>query len=46
MKRAVRIGAIAVGILIIILLILPFLVDVNAFRPKLESDSAPPWDGR
>ncbi len=38
MKRAIRIGAIVVGILIVILLALPFLVDVNAFRPKLESE--------
>ena len=38
MNRVVRIGAIAVGILILILLILPLLVDVNSFRPKLESE--------
>jgi AsmA protein len=38
MKRAIRIGAIVVGIIIVILIALPFLVDVNAFRPKLESE--------
>ena len=38
MNRAIRIGAIVVGALILILLIVPFLVDVNAFRPKLESE--------
>jgi AsmA protein len=38
MKRAIRIGAIVVGVIIVILIALPFLVDVNAFRPKLESE--------
>jgi len=38
MKRAIRIVAIVVGILIVIAIALPFLVDVNSFRPKLESE--------
>jgi AsmA protein len=38
MKRAIRIIAIVVGILIVIAIALPFLVDVNSFRPKLESE--------
>ena len=38
MKRAIRIGAIVVGIIIVVLLILPLLINVNAFRPKLESE--------
>ncbi len=38
MKRPIRIIAIVVGILIVIAVALPFLVDVNSFRPKLESE--------
>jgi len=38
MKRALRIIAIVIGILIVIAIALPFLVDVNSFRPKLESE--------
>ncbi len=38
MKRPIRIIAIVVGILIVIAIALPFLVDVNSFRPKLESE--------
>ena len=38
MKRAIRIIAIVVGILIVIAIVLPFLVDVNSFRPRLEAD--------
>jgi hypothetical protein len=38
MNRAVRNGVIAVRILILVLLILPLLVDVNSFRPKIESE--------
>ena len=37
MKRALRIIAIVVVILIVIAIALPFLVDVNSFRPKLEA---------
>ena len=38
MKRAIRIIAIVVGVLIVIAIALPFLVDVNSFRPKLEAE--------
>ena len=38
MKRAIRVIAIIVGVLIVIAIVLPFLVDVNSFRPKLESE--------
>ena len=38
MKRTIRIIAIVVGILIVIAVALPFLVDVNSFRPKLEGE--------
>lgn len=38
MKRAIRIGAIVLAVLIVIVLVLPFVVDVNAFRPRLESE--------
>ncbi len=38
MKRILKIVAIVVGILIVIAVALPFLVDVNTFRPKLESE--------
>ena len=36
-NRAIRIGASSLGVLIVIALALPHLVDVNAFRPELES---------
>jgi AsmA protein len=36
--RWVRIAGIAVAILLVILLALPFLIDVNSFRPKIESE--------
>src|SRR5271165_5367365 len=38
MNRRLKIVALVVGILIIIVIAIPFLVDANAFRPKLESD--------
>jgi AsmA protein len=37
MKRLVRILAAAVGVLILLAIALPFLIDANAFRPTLES---------
>jgi AsmA protein len=37
-KRAIRMIAIIAGILIVIAAVLPFLVDVNSFRPKLEGE--------
>ena len=38
MKRTLKIVAIVVGIVIVIVIALPFLIDVNTFRPKLESE--------
>ncbi len=38
MKRALKIVAILFVLLIVIAIALPFLVDANAFRPKLESE--------
>jgi AsmA protein len=38
MKRILKILAIIVGLLIVIAIALPFLVDANTFRPKLESE--------
>ena len=37
MKRILKIGAIAVAILFVILIALPLLINVNSFRPKIES---------
>lgn len=36
--RWVRIAVIAVAVLLVILLALPFLINVNSFRPKIESE--------
>jgi len=38
MKRTVRIVGIIVAVVLIALIALPFLIDVNSFRPKLESE--------
>lgn len=38
MKRILKIVAIIIGLLIIALIALPFLIDANTFRPKLESE--------
>ena len=38
MNRNLKIAAIVVGALILIVLIVPFFIDANAFRPKLESE--------
>jgi len=38
MKRALRIVGIIVAVLIVILIVLPLLVNVNSFRPKIESE--------
>lgn len=40
MKRIMKIGAIAFGILLVILIALPLLINVNSFRPKIESELA------
>jgi AsmA protein len=37
-KRILKILAVVVGILIIVLIALPFLIDANTFRPKIESE--------
>ena len=36
MKRILKIGAIVLAILLVILIALPFLINVNSFRPKIE----------
>jgi AsmA protein len=38
MKRILKIGAIAFAILLLILIALPLLINVNSFRPKIESE--------
>jgi len=38
MNRKLKIGAIALGILLVILIALPFLINVNSFRPKIETE--------
>jgi len=38
MKRALKIVAIVVGVLIVVVLALPFIVNVNNFRPRIESE--------
>lgn len=37
MKRILKIVAIALAVLVVILIALPFLISVNSFRPKLEA---------
>jgi AsmA protein len=36
MKKAIRYGLVALGIIILILVILPFVISVNQFRPTIE----------
>jgi AsmA protein len=38
MKRILKIGVIALAILFVILIALPLLINVNSFRPKIESE--------
>lgn len=38
MKRALKWIAIVVAILIVLVLVLPFVIDVNTFRPRIESE--------
>ena len=40
MKRYWKIGGIVVGCLLLILIALPFLIDVNSFRPKIEAEAS------
>jgi len=38
MKRILKIVGIVIGVLILIAIALPFLIDANTFRPRLEAD--------
>jgi len=38
MKRALKIAAIVIALLLVVVIALPFVVDVNSFRPRLESE--------
>jgi AsmA protein len=40
MKRILKIGAIVIAILIVILITLPFIINVNSFRPKIEASAS------
>src|ERR1700683_261958 len=40
MSRSVRIAAIVVGVLIVLVLIVPFLIPVNQFRPTIEEKAS------
>jgi AsmA protein len=40
LKRYLRIGGIALAAIVVILIILPFLVNANSFRPKVESEAS------
>jgi AsmA protein len=39
-KRHLRIGGITLAVLFLILIVLPFLIDVDRFRPQLESSAS------
>jgi AsmA protein len=38
MNRTLKIVAIVIGVLLVIVVVIPFFIDANAFRPKLESE--------
>jgi AsmA protein len=38
-RRYVRIGAIVLGVIILIFLVLPLFINVNSFKPKIESEA-------
>lgn len=40
MKRALRVSLIVIGILIVVLLVVPFLIPVNQFRPTIEEKAS------
>src|SRR5262252_2595541 len=40
MKRNLKIAGIVVACLVVILIALPFLINVNRFRPKVESEAS------
>ena len=39
-KRYIRIGALVLGLIILILIVLPLFINVNSFRPKVESEAS------
>ena len=39
-KRWLRIVLIAIAVLFVIILILPFLINVNSYRPKIEASAS------
>ena len=39
-KRYLRIGGIALAVIILILILLPFLINVNSFRPEVEAKAS------
>src|SRR5271157_1612688 len=39
-KHWLRIVAIVVAVLFVIIIVLPFLIDVNSYRPKIESEAS------
>jgi AsmA protein len=40
MKRTLKIFAIAIAVLVVILIAIPFFINVNSFRPKLEATAS------
>jgi AsmA protein len=40
MKRYLKIGGIAVACLLVLLMAIPLFIDVNSFRPKIESEAS------
>ena len=38
MKRFLKIAGIVIGVLILIVIAIPFFIDANTFKPKLESE--------
>jgi AsmA protein len=40
MKRIIKIAAIALAILVVVLVAIPFFINVNSFRPKLEATAS------
>src|SRR5579872_3593283 len=40
MKRLLKIAAVVIALLIVIALALPFLIDVNRFRPQIEAQAS------
>src|SRR5438477_12966784 len=40
MKRILKIVAIVVAVLLVILIAIPFLINVNSFRPRIEAEAS------